>query len=212
MTILKKIIKPLNLITDNKTIDNIVEIARDGFGSEMSKEDVRTHVLDVDLLYLIFENKKLIGFSSYDFPKVAEEKIIYLNGIVVNQKNQKKGVFKQVNTQVLNEYANIDFLVMRTQNPVVYAATKSIVDKIYPNGEEAPYRIKKIAEITAKDMLKMDDYDSNTFVGRNTYGTSLYNKIPEHSEIKKYFDNDLKLNYLSGDSVIIVGEIKNGNK
>ena len=205
----EKIINPLKNITDNKTIDELLEITRDGFGTNMTREDVKNHVLNTEVLYLI-KDKELIGFSSYDYPILAGEKSIYLNGIVVKRNSQKKGVFLDLNKQVIEENFDKKYLVMRTQNPVIYGATKKLVDKIYPSEDEIPKHIINIG-VEASKRLNMKDFNEQNFVGRNTYGTCLYDKIPKHSFSNDFFDNFLRINYEKGDSIIIVGEI-NGNK
>lgn len=98
---------------------------------------------------------------------------------------------------------------MRTQNPVIYAGTKKLVDKLYPNEEgNIPERIKKIGKHIAKDYLKMKDFDENSFVSRENYGCSLYDKTPRHEISNKFCDEDLKLDYAKGDCVILIGEVK----
>ena len=92
-------------------------------------------------------------------------------------------------------------------NPVVYAAIEKIVKRLYPDGGTIPSGIKVVGRQIAKNHLKMKDFDEETFVGRNTYGSCLYGAIPSHQKADQFFNEKLKLNYQAGDSVILVGEI-----
>jgi hypothetical protein len=192
-------------------VDTLLTIARNGFGTEVTRDDVENHVLKVDKLYLASLDDKVIGFSSYNMFDIDSKNILYLNGIVVLRDHQKNGLFYKINNDILSK-DNYDYLVMRTQNPVIYAATQKIVKEIYPNGKAAPEDIKSIARKTAIDYLKMKDFDEETFVGRNTYGVCMYDKVPHHSRGDNLFNDKLKLNYESGDTILIVGTLNDAVK
>ena len=82
-------------------VEKLVDIARDGFGSEITQDDVENHVLTVDLLYLIENEGELVAFSSYDFLEVEGEQVLYLSGIVVKQDKQQRGIFEEVNRDAM---------------------------------------------------------------------------------------------------------------
>lgn len=190
-------------------VSKLTEIARDGFGSSIAYDDVENHVLHVDALYLIYGKNDLIGFSSYDFITFKGKNILYLSGIVVKRDFQKNGLFNIVNKSAISQ-GNFDFLTMRTQNPVIYGATNKIVETLYPHkSKDITSEIKEVGIYLAKEKLKMRQFDEENFIGRETYGQSLYDFIPEYSGAKEFFDNILKLNYKKGDSVILVGVLKN---
>jgi hypothetical protein len=173
----------------------LAAIARNGFGTAMTAEDVQTHVTGVDRLYLIRERENIVGFSSYD----QHDDVLYLNGIVVHRDCQKRGIFGHVNSIALRDAYPAHF-AMRTQNPVVYGATKKIVREIYPREPLLPP--KHILEIARR--YGGGQMEEDTFVIRGCYGTSLYDRIPAHED-RRLFDNVLKLDYGRGDAVIIVG-------
>jgi hypothetical protein len=187
-------------------VDRLAHIARTGFGTNITQEDVENHVMQVDKLYLIMEDSVIAGFSSYGIMEHNNRKILYLHGIVVMPEFQKHGIFQRLNRLALSE-ENYDFLAMRTQNPVVYAATEHLVKKLFPNRKKAPEDVKKIAVHLALDHLKMQAFDEETFVGRHTYGTCLYSDVPKHQRSSELFDSILKLDYKAGDSVILVGRL-----
>lgn len=144
----------------------------------------------------------MVGFSSYNKREHQGSPILYLNGIVVRRAAQKNGFFTLANTTALYQEEPA-FFAMRTQNPVIYGATKKLVEQIYPGSEEPNEYIRDIGALFGGST-----FDRKTFVCKKTYGTSLYDFIPEYHDAKPFFDNELKLDYRAGDSVIIVGETK----
>ena len=190
-------------------LNDLTDIARDGFGSEITKEDVENHVMNVDILSLMNNGNHIIGFSSFDNIRFNGMNILYLHGAVVKRNFQKNGIFSRFCKTVMS-LDNYDFLSMRTQNPVIYATAEKLTNTIYPNIDEAiPHEIKDIAKYIAKDYLKMDDFCENNLVGRKTYGSSLYQDIPrcENDCINEFFDDMLNLDYSLGDSVIVIGKV-----
>ncbi|MDI6737180.1 MAG: hypothetical protein QME12_01545 [Nanoarchaeota archaeon] len=185
----------------------LAEIARNGFGTKITMEDVENHVMNVDTLYLIRQEKKIIGFSSYDVLNLDEAFILYLSGIVVEREFQKHGFFNMVNKLALSS-GNFDFVAMRTQNPVIYAATEKLVKRLYPNKEGTPESIRQLASIIARDYLKMERFCEETMVGKATYGTCLYDKVQRHPRADDFFDNVLNVDYNAGDSVLLLGGLK----
>ncbi|HII15742.1 MAG TPA: hypothetical protein HA362_05520 [Nanoarchaeota archaeon] len=185
----------------------LAEIARNGFGTAITMEDVENHVMNADNLYLIRQENEIVGFSSYDLLNVCESPILYLSGIVVERKSQKKGIFGRVNKLALSS-GDFDFLAMRTQNPVIYAATERLVRKLYPRRDGTPADIKEIAAIIAKQHLKMERFCEETMVGKATYGTCLYDEVQRHQRADDFFDNALKVDYNAGDSVLLLGRLK----
>ena len=99
-------------------------------------------------------------------------------------------------------------MAMRTQNPVIYAATEKLVKTLYPNRNSTPESIRKLASIIARDHLKMERFCEETMVGRATYGTCLYDKVQRHPRADNFFDNVLKVDYNAGDSVLLLGGLK----
>lgn len=189
-------------------VDELTEIARDGFGSQMTREDVENHVLKTEILYLVREKNNVVGFSSHNRLKINGRSVLYNNGIAIKRNAQRKGIYYEVNKEAMN-LNKFDFVAMRTQNPVIYGATLKLVKQLYPDGYEIPEEIKEIGKTIAKDYLKMLRFDENTFIGRGTYGCSLYNTVPRYKDesINKFFDETLGLDYSAGDSVLLVGKL-----
>ena len=118
--------RPYENLTDKEIkelVKGLTEIARDGFGTEITEEDVENHVLKTDEVYL-FKPDDVAGFSSFNKYKVLGHGVLYLNGIVVKRKYQKNGFFYKANSRAIKKNKP-DIFITRTQNPVVYGAPSS---------------------------------------------------------------------------------------
>jgi hypothetical protein len=186
-------------------VDKLTEIARNGFGTEITHDDVENHVLPVDLLYLMHSSKQVIGFASYNSVQANGKNILYLHGVVIKKPFQGKGLCNEANKEALSE-DDYDLFATRTQNPVLYAATEKLVKQLFPGKEQTPEELKEIAEQIAAN-IGMDNFDKNTFIAKGQYGSCLYDHIPRHRK-SEFFDSHLKLDYDAGDCVLLVGRLK----
>ena len=126
-----KIEDPINNISHSSDIvDKLTDIARDGFGTGITRDDVINHVLKTDFLYIIGNKENPEGFSSYNRLNIKDSNILYLNGIVMKRDVQKRGTFYRINSLALDHHP-YDYIAMRTQNPVIYAATQKITKEIF---------------------------------------------------------------------------------
>jgi hypothetical protein len=199
---LERIISPgmaLEQDEQETLVSQLTQVAQSAFGTHITEEDVRNHVLTADVLYLLRTADEPVGFSAYTTRMHDGACILYLSGIAVQRELQGSGFFNRVN-QLALAAEQPDYFAMRTQNPVIYGATKKFVGKIYPNGETIPEHIKAIGALFAGL-----EFDPETFICRRTYGTCLYDRVPEYSGARAFFDGKLGLNYAAGDSIVIVG-------
>lgn len=192
----------------------VADLTNKGFGVGTTVEDVKNHVFPVDRLYLAFEDSKLMAFASFDHHHFVGKRVLYLSGIIVDPECQKQGVFTYINRTEI-EANGQDYLVMRTQNPVIYGATKRhLTETLYPNGENATDEALLIAAATAihynYPLLQLQDYFDHLVV-RGAYGTSFYDSIPFDRDGTSVFDN-LKLDYQKGDAVVLVGKVNSSGK
>ena len=158
MKTIEKILNPKEKVSD-LSLDELIAIARNGFGTEMTREDIVNHIINIDILYLLKYKNELVGFSSYDLHEFNGNKILYLSGIVLRRDMQKNGFFKDTNKIALSEIKP-KYFTMKTQNPVIYGATKNLVSKIYPNGEIIPENINaklyKLCIFVKKSWIYLD--------------------------------------------------------
>jgi hypothetical protein len=218
---LEKILHPKEFLDEGKKRElsrDALVVARQAFGSEMGEEDVYNHVIEFPhILYLARNDEKLVGFSSYrEFNLQHIGNVLYLDGIAVKPEFQREGLFKEINCRQISD-GEYRYFAMRTQSQVIYGATKSLKAflkpnwqmEVYPNRELKPTKeVRDLAIHLAKNELGMGDFDPETFVGRKTYGKSLYGQNPHYPGAADFFEDVLNLDSDKGDSVIIIGSLK----
>ncbi|MFH1455736.1 MAG: hypothetical protein ABIF40_02195 [archaeon] len=185
-------------------VDKLTSVASDAFGMVRKRDDVEQHALNVDMLYLIQCKDVITGFATYDFLYSGGEKVLYLNGIVVQQCCQQKGIFSKVNKLAMKQ-DDFDYLAMRTQNPVVYAAASKIVSKLYPGTTGMPERVKNVGRYLAQH-LGSKNFNLGSFVDKGTFGMCFYGEVPGHKTATSFFTDELKMDLEAGDTVLLVGE------
>lgn len=197
---------------------SLVRSTRDGFGTNMSEDDVRIHVLGSDMLQLLRSDGEVVGFASYNIMGIPNAQgqnasALYLRGIVVEKMHQGEGLFNLALTSALDE-TTPEVLCMRTQNPLIYMATKRLVARKYPDGVVYPsltlptntYADRIGSEVARK--LEMQRYNHDTFKGSKTYERELNDKVPRvDTETEALFDG-LGVDRLQGDSILIVSLLR----
>ena len=151
-------------LSNSPIVKELVAIARDGFGTFMTEEDVRNHVLNVDFLHLIYVENTLVGFGSYDVFGYLDKKILYINGIVVKKSIQKRGLAIISLNSAINTN-NPDILVARTQNPVIYHLISKYAQEMYPNEDGKPGQSHDLCVSIGKhvaDRLNMKKYNEKS--------------------------------------------------
>ncbi len=211
--VLERIVKPKTAFNESdkaKLGAEALMVAREAFGTNMTKEDVDNHFYELpDLVYLARLNKKLISFCSFRNLRSKKKNILYLDGIVVVPKHQKQGLFRKITDTEL-EYGSYDYFVTRTQSAVVYGATKGLrtISEIYPNKDKpVPKEIKKVAKDISDNELKMKRFSLKTLVDRETYGVALHYPTPYYPGVSEFFNQDLKIEYDKGDSILIIAQV-----
>jgi hypothetical protein len=217
-----------NRKVDDSVMADLINIARDGFGSGITLDDVSHHVKDADMLYLIASDDELIGFSCYNrymlqiedpvtdhhraieaiygYDRLGIRDVLYLSGIVIRKEYQRCGLFHKVNTLALMDKETrypYDYLAMRTQNPHVYAGAQRLCSEIYPCGDSLPDDVKRVAKSLC-NKLSMANLNLETLVSKGTYSGSLYDETPHHIVLDEFF-RSLNIDANNGDSVLIIG-------
>lgn len=72
-----EILNPLNIATS--TVNLLIDLTKKSFGTELSVEDIQEHILEVDLLLLLWRGSKIKGFTSVKFFKMNFLKIYHVN-------------------------------------------------------------------------------------------------------------------------------------
>jgi hypothetical protein len=195
-------------------VEELTRVARDGFGSPITREDVEYHVMVADAIHLMeevcrAENKpdRIIGFSSYGFLNIKGKDLLYLHGIALESALQGNGLFAK-SLLAMAACQGLETIAMRTQSPVVYKAAKSLCSDFFPQDYvRTPSKIRALGEEIGLGFLKMKHFDSATFVDRGTYGKRLYGSIPFCKEHRPFFNDVMKIDYNAGDSVLVIGKL-----
>jgi hypothetical protein len=203
-----RLVEMTNPKPDAVPLRELTGIARKTFYGTMTEEEVRNHVSGVGLLHLILQTNggsdRLIGFAAYNLYGMQHGKILYLAGIAADCDAQGNGSFGTSVAKAVGATAP-DYLVMRTQNTVIYHAASKVTGEIYPCIQKPPERVRDVAGFIAA-MLGSRNYDRETFTDRGTYGRTLYER-PQNTQdpvANSIFGETLKLDIDRGDSVILV--------
>lgn len=160
-----------------------------------------------ELLVLGYDGEEIVGYSGYQFGVLNEERYVYLCGGTLKLKAQGLNHFPKVHTEIAGS-GLVDLMVMRTQNPRVYAALKKVDGiTVYPSFDlSTTERIRAFAQQFSKEKLNQE-INPDTFVAAGTYGGCLYDEMPSHDVFSNFFTIKLGMNFHRGDSVILIGEI-----
>jgi len=189
---------PIEYFKNEKKFNETIEAIRDGFGSEMTKEDCYNHLISPDKLFLVEENNEIKGMASYSNINIGEN-ILFAEGAAFKKEVQGKGLFKQITKLILNDER---FIGLKTQNPRMYKALESMCSNISPRfGKDSLY-YKKMRFGRSLNILT-DEYG----VSRGFYGTSLYSEIPQADKITMNLFEMLNIDYKKGDSLICLGKL-----
>lgn len=196
---------PKTQFTENERsslVDVLVPVARDGFGTPITREDVDLHAFSGDFMHLLKRDGRIVGFSTYRRFATEFGPVLHFNGTVIERDSQRCGLYRLARTLAFAEERPAYF-TLRTQNPVIYGVAQDFAKKIYPNGRPVPEHVLSIARCIGGDTM-----ESETLVVRGFYGTSLYDTIPECGDVNRFFNESLRMNYQRGDAVIAVGSLR----
>lgn len=165
----------------------------------MSREEVEEHVKENCLVLL---DKGAKGFTSYKAFEYNGDTALFINGTVVRE--QGKGGFGAMARAAIH-CERPDFLILRTQNPCMYAGAAKLTDRLFPSEAKPPTEVRDLGIFVA-GMLGMENYDASNHLGKDTYGRCLYETIPEHPKYSELFSR-VGVDIEAGDSIIVIGEI-----
>lgn len=215
-------------------IGQLTDVACSGFGSDMSYEDVKDHILGGDTLYLVYQGENPAGFASflnYDIVIPAFEptgflllkrrledinySVLFLDGIVVGKEHQGKGIGSHIIKSEIEYQDSTDgILAFRTQSPVMYATVRNLNRYFFPL--DFGLRISRIYPNSSYG-IPLEDSLLAMEIAKRRYGVSLpadfvmrgvrsgaYKDLPKHPVADELFGNMLKVNVSAGDFVFVL--------
>lgn len=172
-------------------------IASSGFVQPVSPElqvDVDNHLQEGQLLYSIMGRGETIGFAIF---KMFGE-VLYLAGIILREDYQGKGIATQV-VDLARAATGAQWLGLRTQSPVMWAAAQKMVCTIFPHPSTGDVQTYLVAQELARNL------GMNQVIHHGFYGGPLYGQKPIHRDprIQNWWDSLCQ--FERGDAVVVVG-------
>ncbi|MFZ2226802.1 MAG: hypothetical protein WA064_01770 [Candidatus Moraniibacteriota bacterium] len=165
-------------------------------------KDVYNHLFNVGFLVLIFDCESGgagVAFRTCTLMRHNQLNILYIEGTAIKAEYQARGIYQGLTKELVR---GVDFVVSRTQNPVVVTALSKLFEVVYPITAEPDNGIKDIAKYVAGH-LKMSNYECDYMIGRKVYGGILTGTLPTTGN---GMDNVVleRINPADGDCLILV--------
>ncbi len=179
--LLKKPGENLSAEVKTKIFNEFYLVALSAFGKKKSPQfnlDVSNHLFNVGFLVLVFDFEnggKGVAFRTFTFLDHKQSKILYIEGTAIKAEYQGSGIYQSLTKELA---VGMDFVVSRTQNPVVITALSKLYKEVYPVTAEPDETIKNIGFCVA-EYLKMSEYERDLMIGRKTYGGILNGTLPD---------------------------------
>jgi hypothetical protein len=158
-------------------ISEIRNVVLSGFGipeERMSIAEIEEHVLQVDILAVVFDaEENICCFAS---ARISQPGEFYLYGIAIHQRVQRSGLGYAV-LKVLLESGSYETLMFTTQNPAMYVLARKFAHELYPSPVllQVPAEFEKLARQCLVD--RSGEYDHTQLTVKNLYAVCLYKQI-----------------------------------
>lgn len=179
------------------------------YGDDLSEKEV-IRFLSGGYIYCITDiENRVIGIEILRLLTVNDASVLFTSGAVIDPAHQGRHVHSNFRKLII-EQCQPDFLVGRTQSPLVYLVYTKGEGPVYPQHQvPVPNHIKSIAKSIA-EQLGFSNFDPETLIQHGAYGESLYSKdtypkIPPDSDIAQMFS---ALSIAHGDAFLVIKQIK----
>lgn len=203
--LLKKPGENLSMKVKTAIFNEFYPVALSAFGKTESPQfnlDVSNHLFNVGFLILVFdfENEGAgVAFRTFTFLDYKQLKILYIEGTAIKAEYQGRGIYQNLTKELAT---GMDFVVSRTQNPVVITALSKLFREVYPVTAKPNETIKNIG-FYVSEHLNMSEYERDFMIGRKTYGGILTGTLPDTGNGMKKAVFKL-INPEDGDCLIVV--------
>lgn len=184
---------------NDEILNGAVKAAKEGFGGDMTREEVLEHILPTDLTCIAFVDDKVVGFGSLKY----EENCTTLSGAVVSEKYQGEGIYKFLTNERIKECLkygpsskieeeSLKQIKTRTQNPKIEIGIKKILK-------------------TFEKRNKISDFTFSRELKKSEYGRMLTEERPlsRNEELNKIYN---ELCYERGDAFLLTFNINRSFK
>lgn len=219
-----KVVEPSKLLSNElktSTLKSVCRLTDDIYESDTSFHwfAMSDYFSSVKVVWLVFSNKCLIGFSAINIINGCGEKIIYVDNLNVQRTDEKVFANYSVGSMLVNEIVqeNTRYFVFpisyifRTQNPNIYRLSYKILPRgIYPRitGEKGRNETRSmcINSFMAEKLSPNKVYKEKTSVIKNAYKGQIYSvdsKVvnTQREEIKAFWNKNIDME--NGDALLI---------
>lgn len=190
---------PKSFLDSNPEImEQVVFIVRDGFERELDYNDIYLHATSPDSLYLLMDQKKVLGMASYNRTNFATLPALVVEGISLAQEAQRNGMFSKITNQAINGES---LVCLRTQSPRMYRALEKYCTSIFPGNDKIPDEIRAARDDLAIHLGCESNEDG---IVKEFYGGLFYGKEPRHEQASMLFSK-LGVDLEKGDALLCVG-------
>ena len=190
-----RVLNPHDLFSapgSNELLAEFHKVTANGFGvtlEEKNSDGVRSHVKEVDELFLLRSQSELLGFASTrHYPKLD---LLWLYGIVLDASVQRRGLSRALLKEVFSA-TSFSLIGFTTQNPVMFCLGRSSARQTFPSPSNpiVPEKLRSLGMELVPEKLAPD-----TFVVRDRYSKCLYPKIPDSrdTEVNQWFASSLEI-------------------
>jgi hypothetical protein len=189
----------LSFDEQEKLVKELNSISVDAFNKPTPMQETWERTVQVDLIYLIKKDQKILGYTTNDIMNIKGEKINYFSSALFKREIQQNGLYKKINELRL-ETTPTKTIMTRTQNPLVVTGFEDLCItnnyEFFPNGQGIPKNVYELAKQYSPEV-------DQSLVCKGVYGRALMDKTPNpDKKTQKLFD---KLEIEKGDAVILMG-------
>lgn len=184
-------------------VKELNSISVDAFNKATPIEETWERTVGVDCIFLIKEKEKIVGYATNDVMEISGKKVNYFSSALFRREIQSKGLYHEINKIRRDHIEGMDFLMTRTQNPMVYSGFKRLCEEgdreIFPNGKDTPDDVMGIAKGYSSIVNKH-------MVCEGVYGRALMDDTPlPNAGSASVFSH---VNMSRGDGMILIGARK----
>jgi ribosomal protein S18 acetylase RimI-like enzyme len=192
------------------SVEEYWRVARSAFQYDHTRDAVRAHTVESDILIDAIVDEQLVGFCSCDIVDALDQSALYLNGAAVADGFQRQGigralVVNAVSTALFAFDLDEAVAFATTQNPAIVSLLEGTFD-LYPQpaaSEPVPPEMEEVMAELANWLNSNKPFDPPVMRGRYA-GEMIYDSIPDHP-YRVYTDEIL--DYQNGDAVLCAGSV-----
>ena len=181
-------------------INNHHEVFKDSSGNDFGLKFIIGASTSADLwVHILDEDKNIIGFSTNEYHHVSSGSVNYFRVTLLKKIIQRSGLYPFLQELRFNIFPS-DFIISRTQHPVVYSAFKKLCNNhdmsISPRVGNVFSRSFKIAK-----EMGLDINDQSVIIGAIRGEVLVETPSPPEDLIPLWNQIDLK----NGDVLVMIG-------